>query len=301
MTATVTGAETPDATGSPEATGSTGATGSPEVTTSPSATGSPSPTGATGATGADSDIEGEVEDFVRSFIDDANEGDAEAMFDKMTDEAVEEFLGGFGMDTTDLEAAKAEAAEFFDGDDESDLEVEEVTVTNATATSATAEVIGSSAGVKEGDVVEVTRVGDEWKVSSLQFYAVSPEIPSDYTTLTLGLQEFAFDLEEEVPTGKVAFTLENNGEQPHEAILAKLDEDLDLQAALESESEDEPEGVETIGGVFGIEPGATYNMVLTDDLEAGRYAFVCFFPDLTEGEEGTPHALKGMVLEFNIE
>lgn len=114
------------------------------------------------------------------------------------------------------------------------------------------------------------------------------------------LDEFAFGLDANLTAGNVAFAVENQGEQPHEAILAKIDEGVDLEEALNSE-EDEPEGIEVLGGVFEVQPGNSYNLVYTEELEAGRYAFVCFLPDLDEGPDGTPHALKGMVLEFNIE
>jgi hypothetical protein len=82
-------------------------------------------------------------------------------------------------------------------------------------------------------------------------------------------------------------------------VLARLDEGVNLEEALQSP--EEPEGVEVIGGVFNVEPGSSYNLVYTDELTAGRYAFVCFLPDLTEGPDGTPHAFKGMVQEFTVQ
>lgn len=174
MTATSSDAETPDATGS-EATASTGATGSPEATTSPSTTGSPSATGTTGAgaTGVDADVEQFVQDFITAY----NDGDAEAFFGAMTDEAAAEFLVLFGLDATDLEAAKEEAAPFLG---EEPIEIEEINVTESSDSAATAEMIGASGGVLEGDLIELTREGDEWMVSSLQLFAVSPPVPSGY-------------------------------------------------------------------------------------------------------------------------
>ena len=40
--------------------------------------------------------------------------------------------------------------------------------------------------------------------------------------------------------------------------------------------------------------------MFTEPLARGRYLMACFVPDETEGDEGTPHALKGMYKEFTI-
>jgi hypothetical protein len=60
-----------------------------------------------------------------------------------------------------------------------------------------------------------------------------------------------------------------------------------------------PTGVEFIGAVFAEEPGDDTNMVFTQPLEPGHYIMVCFLPDVNDPEE-TPHALKGMLSDFNI-
>jgi hypothetical protein len=195
-----------------------------------------------------------------------------------------------------LEAAKQEAAPFI-GEDP--LEIQELNVTDSSEDSATVEMIAASTGILEGDLLELTKDGDEWTVSDLQLFAVSPEVPSGYETYDMALNEFSFTIDGQVASGQAAFATSNEGEQPHEALLAKLDPELNLEEALMSE--EQPEGLEVIGGVFGVEPGDSYNLVYTEPLEAGRYVFVCFLPDLTEGPEGTPHAFKGMVQEFNIE
>lgn len=55
-----------------------------------------------------------------------------------------------------------------------------------------------------------------------------------------------------------------------------------------------------VGGT-DADPGDTTNIVFTKPLAPGRYLLACFVPDETEGENGTPHALKGMYKEFTIE
>ena len=267
-------------------TGGTGASNTPTASTTAGAT------GASGSTGASAD----VEDFIHGFIDSYNNGDATAFFGKMTDEALTGYLSFQGIDTSDLEAAKQEAAPFI-GEDP--IELQNVNVTDTSNDSASAEIQVISFGVYEGDHVELTKQDGEWKVSALDLYAVSPDVPDGYTTYDMTLDEFAFGLDSDVKSGKDAFALKNIGQQPHEAILAKLDPGVDLMQALQSP--DQPEGVEVIGGASNIQPGDSYNLVFTEPLEPGRYAFVCFMPDLTEGANGTPHAFQGMVKEFTIQ
>jgi hypothetical protein len=240
-----------------------------------------------------------IEDAVRGAMDAYNSGDAEAFYAALTDEGVASFLSIFGLPTDDLEAAKAEAAPFI-GEDP--IEVVEVTVTEADDSSATAELIGEASGILEGDRFSLVMAAGEWKIDAIELFAVSPEIGPEYATVDMGLAEFEFDLEDEtVPAGPVAFVLQNNGEQPHEAVLARVDEGVDILEEIQTEEEQEPEGVEVLGGVFNVDPGSSYNLIFTEELEPGRYAFVCFLPNLEEGPDGTPHALLGMWREFRVE
>ena len=62
----------------------------------------------------------------------------------------------------------------------------------------------------------------------------------------------------------------------------------------------EAAGITDLGEASG-EPGDEFNFVFAAPLAPGRYAFVCFFPDTTEGPEGTPHAFKGMATEFTVD
>ena len=40
-------------------------------------------------------------------------------------------------------------------------------------------------------------------------------------------------------------------------------------------------------------------MLFVNSLAAGRYAMLCFLPDVNDAAE-TPHAMKGMITEFAI-
>src|SRR5690606_17404959 len=61
------------------------------------------------------------------------------------------------------------------------------------------------------------------------------------------------------------------------------------------ETDELPEWAEFITIQF-FDPGASGTVVLPETLPAGRYAFVCFLPAPDE----TPHAVLGMVSQFNV-
>ena len=248
-------------------------------------------TGTNGSTGADADVEA----FIRGFIDSYNNGDANAFFGKMTDEAAAQFLNFQGMDTAELDAAKQQAAPFIG---ETQLDVQKIEVTDVSGGSASADLTLGNSGVLEGDKIALTKNGDSWTVSTLELFAASPDVPAGYTTYDMTLDEFKFGLDGEPTAGKAAFALKNVGQQLHEAVLIRLDSTIDLQQALQSPQQ--PEGVTVIGGATNIAPGDTYNLIFTDPLTPGRYAFIDFLPDTTEGANGTPHAFEGMTAEFTV-
>jgi hypothetical protein len=124
--------------------------------------------------------------------------------------------------------------------------------------------------------------------------AEGPEAAGD-NAVDVEAVEFQFNLDGEFSADTTGFVLANAGEQPHEASLSRIPEDLDIEAALQSE--EEPEGVEEVGGTFA-EPGEEAGFGFEEPLEPGRYVLLCFVPD---EETGQPHALLGMVAEFTIE
>ena len=140
--------------------------------------------------------------------------------------------------------------------------------------------------------------GDVWMLDG--FSPISPEIPAGVTPIDLQLNEFAFGFNRSsIENGNIAFAAENIGEQNHEVIVAKLDEGVVLDDAIQFEGDGDPPGVTTITVAAGITPGSQFNVVFDEPLEPGRYALVCFFPDTDDPEE-TPHALKGMTAEFEV-
>jgi hypothetical protein len=117
---------------------------------------------------------------------------------------------------------------------------------------------------------------------------------------TVVLQDFAFGLQEApVSAGPQRWQVTNEGEQPHEILLAQLAPGataLDFAMAFEDPAASEaPPGL-PFGGIGPMEPGTTAWLDL--DLAPGTYAAFCFIPD---PESGQPHIALGMVTELTVE
>ena len=134
-----------------------------------------------------------------------------------------------------------------------------------------------------------------WKVDASE-QRTGP-IPSGVTAVDLVLTEYTFHFDERaITSGGLAFNVVNNGEVQHEVRLANVPEGLDLEEA--ARAEEEPAGVEPLGGTLGpVDPGAGTTILFIEPLGPGRYAMFCF----VETADGTPHAELGMIAEFTVE
>ena len=144
------------------------------------------------------------------------------------------------------------------------------------------------------------KVGEEWKLNSEESN-LPLDVPAGTTSIEVDLNEFAFGTDTSAitdATGAFALVAKNVGKQPHMLGLARVPADANIDELL---LEDEPEGLEFIGGGDEIEPGASSNIVFVAPLDAGRYIMVCFLPDTDDqSEEGSFHYEKGMVKEFTV-
>lgn len=116
--------------------------------------------------------------------------------------------------------------------------------------------------------------------------------------LEIHMRDFAFDIPATLPAGPQTWKVVNDGPQPHEMILVKLNEGATFEqfvAELETNGEANLPGV-PIGGAQALNAGlASY---LTYDLEPGDYAVICSVPD---PETGEPHYMLGMAAGFTVE
>ncbi len=111
--------------------------------------------------------------------------------------------------------------------------------------------------------------------------------------------EYSFQgIPETLPAGPVSFEFANEGKEPHEFALFALNENVTepfAQILRLPERQAMTKG-RPVGGTFAEPGGSEY---LVADLEPGRYGVACFVP-VGGGEEGPPHATRGMFDEFTV-
>lgn len=264
--------------------------------TTPEATRAAGTTPATNADdGAATGEEAEVEAAIEAAVAAWNGKDVDGLIAGFTDAGL---VNTFGEEGQPAEEVAAALPEFIGSEPISDAEFNDVTISGDTATADLQWRIGPALQRVEITLVDVDGM---WKIDN-QEEDLKVEVPAGTAEVPIDLNEFAFALDASLITdadGPVALTANNVGEQQHELGLARIPADADIDELLRSE--DDPPGVEFIAGIGPIEPGDDESLVLAEPLEPGRYVMVCFLPDTTEGPDGTPHALKGMVKEFTIE
>lgn len=118
------------------------------------------------------------------------------------------------------------------------------------------------------------------------------ELPGGDSQVTL--QDFAFVGLTTLTPGQHTVTVSNNGPQPHEATLVKLNEGVTVEQVVQAFTSTEPPSGPppwtSAGGIAGIATETTATMDI--EVEAGNYAFICFIPDPASGKA---HAALGMV------
>jgi hypothetical protein len=237
----------------------------------------------------DSEDEAEVEAAVQAAFDSWNAKDLDGVLAAFTDAGL---ISVFGEEGQPVEEVKL-GLEFFVGEPLiTNAEYSETTVEGDTATTEVQAVFGMAF---DADRYTLVRQDGTWKVDRTDNIAV--EIPDGTETIEAKTFEFGFTIDTDAlaaATGPVAIAIENIGTQPHELVIVRVPADADILALFESE---EPE-IELIGVEGPLTPLASFNLVFTQALEPGRYAILCFLPDLTEGPDGTPHVFKGMLAEF---
>jgi uncharacterized cupredoxin-like copper-binding protein len=116
--------------------------------------------------------------------------------------------------------------------------------------------------------------------------------------MTVSAGEYVFT-EDGLTAGENEILFENIGVQPHHLLISELKGDAtaeEVEAAFKADKGPPPlveKGTQSTAVIEGGE-----GQLVTLDLKPGRYAFYCF---ITDRQGGPPHALKGMVDEFEIE
>lgn len=97
-------------------------------------------------------------------------------------------------------------------------------------------------------------------------------------------------------TGEGTFRVVNEGEEPHEVVLLRINDDKTMaDVAAWAEAPEGPPPFAYVGGMQGIMPGGGEGY-LPLDLEDGDYVAICAIPDA----DGTPHVDLGMLAPFSV-
>ena len=117
-------------------------------------------------------------------------------------------------------------------------------------------------------------------------------------TLDVVATDFAFDLPDTAPAGPTELTLRNEGNEEHQAQIARLNADATLEQLTTELQNPDPSAalglITLVGGPTGVLPGKSGTTGL--DLEAGTHVFLCF----VGGEDGVPHIAKGMIASLEV-
>jgi hypothetical protein len=114
--------------------------------------------------------------------------------------------------------------------------------------------------------------------------------------ITITERDFAFELSQEMRSGRQTIGVVNAGTVPHEVVLVKLAPGKSIQDFAQfGEHPVGPPPGQPLGGIVGLDAGHTGSF--TANFVPGRYGLICFLPD---PENGAPHFSKGMVLEFAV-
>jgi hypothetical protein len=123
--------------------------------------------------------------------------------------------------------------------------------------------------------------------------AAAPEPTSD---VTVTLADYAFTTTGALTAGKHTFKIINNGPQPHEVELVRLQPGKTTKDVADWFAKmDGPPPVNAIGGVAAQMPKITSYAMF--DLTPGKYVLYCFVPD---GKDGKAHVEHGMFKEFTV-
>jgi hypothetical protein len=128
--------------------------------------------------------------------------------------------------------------------------------------------------------------------------AEQPATPAGPQEVTYTATDNAFAGPDSIAPGMTQLTFTNNGAALHQLILVRLDagKTVDsLMAAMQANSNAEPDWIHVAGGGGVIAPGMTETS--TQDLDAGHYIMLCY---VTSPGDSLPHMAMGMVKQLTV-
>lgn len=116
-------------------------------------------------------------------------------------------------------------------------------------------------------------------------------LPAGPEVVDVRLDDYRFDYDSDIPSGRVLFRVRNTGSVPHSLYLLPLTEDMPpIDKQLRGSQR---RAIIPLATIRPRPPGARTTFAV--DLAPGiRHALVCFVDD----DQGATHALRGMSSEF---
>lgn len=129
--------------------------------------------------------------------------------------------------------------------------------------------------------------------------AALPAVAAVPQTITINAKDFAYAAPDTVSAGMVTIKLVNEGPGLHHVQLVQLTDGktvADLEAGFKTMKPDSPPPpwAHDVAGPNSPVPGGEQS--ITEQLDAGNYAIVCFIP----GADGVPHVMKGMIRPLTV-
>ena len=142
--------------------------------------------------------------------------------------------------------------------------------------------------------------GDATPKADSSAAAATAAAPVAPTVVTISAKEFAYEAPDTIQSGVVTLKLVNNGAELHHVQLLKLSDGkkfADLVAGFKTmkPTDAPPPWVHDVAGPNSPLPGGGDSQI-TESLEPGDYAIVCFIP----GADQVPHAMKGMMKSLTV-
>ncbi len=201
----------------------------------------------------------------------------------------------FGLDEPLRAEAYAELATTLPNIDHRIVELSDVIVVDDTT--ATATVTHVAAFQQRTDTWTFT----QQEVDGLQAWVLdqeeplAPVVPEGAEEIAIEMADNQYSLSaDEITVPDVVFSLTNEDDIDHEALVLKFGEGTTTDDLLANPGPTLPSGVAYVGQAT-IPAGAEGMMVLAD-LQLGTYTIVCLLPD----EDGLPHLTAGMSADFTV-
>ncbi len=127
--------------------------------------------------------------------------------------------------------------------------------------------------------------------------------PAPEADVQVTMVDFAYAIPDTLASGPQVWELHNEGQQPHEMGIFKVDDDAtleDVQSTLMNMmmSEDENAEFPYESAMFWTPMGPDAQAWIDVDLEPGTYVATCFLPDFLG--DMTPHMMHGMIKLFKV-